>query len=446
MVPKGSDNFVRGRSLIQPGELAVVVGAGVSGMAAARLLTHLGARVRLVERDARGAAFVGDMAVSHGWDVVTGEHDQRQFMDANLVILSPGVNKRILEPYLGAVRPAQVISELELAFGYVNEPVIAVTGTSGKTTTTTLIGRFLEAMGKKVFVGGNIGTPLSDYVLDKAGADILVLEVSSFQLQGSPTFRPQVGVLLNISPNHLDYHADMDEYVQAKLSMFTRQVESDTAIFPMEMRESLDRAEVTRARRVFYEAGSRLRCAALPGRHNQANMEAAFLACAGFGLDEPTAQAALDTFQALPHRLQTVAKYGSVLFVDDSKGTTVQALAAALEAFDRPILLLAGGVFKGGDLAGLASLVAKKVRMVGLFGAGREVFEQAWAGMVPLFWEPTLEQAVDQLWAKARPGDVVLLSPATASFDLFTDYKARGRAFQKRVQHLVEHGHDRLAA
>jgi len=428
-------------ALIRPGETAVVVGAGRSGVAAARLLGRLDARVRLVERSREGAERIRDVAAMQGWHVLTGEHDQSQFAQASLVVLSPGVNRHNLAPWLEHLDPGRVVSELELACRYVHEPIIAVTGTSGKTTTTTLIGRFLAAMGREVFVGGNIGTPLSEYVVEGAGAEILVLEVSSFQLLNSCMFRPQVGVFLNISPNHLDYHADMDEYVRAKLSMFARQEEADTAIFPEDMRETLDKPEITKARRVFFGGQTRLRCAALRGRHNQANMEAAFLACAPFCLDEATAQKALDAFQGLPHRLQVVTKRNGVLFVDDSKGTTVQALRAALESFDRPILLLAGGVFKGGDLAELAPLVADKVRMVGLFGAGREVFEQAWGGRTSLFWEPTLELAVDRLWSCAYPGDVMLLSPATASFDLFADYKARGRAFQERVQSLPERDH-----
>jgi len=442
---KSSAITLREPALFGPGEISVVVGAGASGVAAARLLQRLGARVRLVERDPGKLTGIQDMAATRGWEIVAGEHDQQQFAGASLVVLSPGVNRRKLEPWLGQVGPGRVISELELAFRCVSEPIVAVTGTSGKTTTTTLIGEFLRAMGRRVFVGGNIGTPLSAYVLDGPAVDMLVLEVSSFQLLNSPTFRPRVGVLLNISPNHLDYHVDMEEYIQAKLSMFTRQGEEDTAVFPEEMREMLDRSEAfgaPGAQQVFFQSRSLLHCPGLPGRHNQANVQAAFLACVPFGLDAPAAQDVLNRFQALPHRLQVVAEREGVLFVDDSKGTTVQALKAALEAFERPVLLLAGGVFKGGDLAGLAPLLARKARMVGLFGASREIFEQAWAGTVPLFWAATLEQAMERLWAEARCGDVMLLSPATASFDLFTDYKARGRAFQQRMQTLPERVHD----
>ncbi|GAB6060597.1 UDP-N-acetylmuramoyl-L-alanine--D-glutamate ligase [Desulfonatronum parangueonense] len=431
---------------ISHGTTAVVVGAGASGLAAAELLDFLGAKVRIVD-SGRLADPIREIATRRGWEIREGGHDPEQFSGAELVVLSPGVNRRNLAPWLEHLGPGQVLSELELALGFVDEPIIAVTGTSGKTTTTTLIGVFLEAMGRVVFVGGNIGTPLASYVLDRLKknrnkADILVLEVSSFQLLNTSSLRPKVAVLLNISPNHLDYHQDMDEYVQAKLSLFAGQEPRDTAIIAVELRALVQSHPEIRARKVYVEPVSRLSCPALPGRHNQGNIEAAFQACKPFGLDEPTAQKVLEGFTALPHRLQGVAEHFGVLFVDDSKGTTVQALQAALEAFDRPLLLLAGGVFKGGDLAGLKPLLTQKVRQVGLFGASRDIFEQAWAeARVPLSWDPTLESAMDRLWATARAGDVMLLSPATASFDLFANYKERGMAFQRHAQVLAERGH-----
>ncbi|WP_084184758.1 UDP-N-acetylmuramoyl-L-alanine--D-glutamate ligase [Desulfonatronum thiodismutans] len=440
-------------SRVQPGKIAVVVGTGQSGMAAAALLDHLGGAVRLVD-SGKVSREVRDQAEKRGWDVREGGHCTEQFDHAALVVLSPGVNRRKLEPWLTGLGTDQVISELELALGFVDEPIIAVTGTNGKTTTTTLIGRFLEATGRRVFVGGNIGTPLSRYVWERMlaaetgspsdfkKADILVLEVSSFQLLNTRSLCPNVGVLLNVSPNHLDYHQDMEEYLQAKLSLFASQEPEDTAVFPEEMRELVQARRVTLARTEYFGTQSDLTCPALPGRHNQANIAAAFQACLPFGLTRAAAQTVLDGFTGLPHRLQIVAEQSGVVFVDDSKGTTVQALRAALEAFDRPVLLLAGGVFKGGDLAGLKPLVQSKARAVGLFGASREIFEAAWADAgTPLFWEPTLERAMDRLWLQARPGDVILLSPATASFDLFRDYKHRGMTFQNHLQTLAERDH-----
>ncbi|PTN33076.1 UDP-N-acetylmuramoyl-L-alanine--D-glutamate ligase [Desulfonatronum sp. SC1] len=439
---------------IHPGTTTVVVGTGRSGLAAAALLDHLGGAVRLVDSGTVSQE-VRDLAEKRGWDVREGEHCTEQFERAALVVLSPGVNRRKLAPWLTGLRAAQVIAELELALGFVDAPITAVTGTSGKTTTATLIGRFLEAAGRRVFVGGNIGTPLSRYVLERmlaaeAGsssnfkqADNLVLEVSSFQLLNTSSLRPNVGVLLNVSPNHLDYHQDMEEYLQAKLSLFAQQEPEDTAVFAEEMRELVRTRCVTRARTVYFGTQSDLICPALPGRHNRANIAAAFQACLPFGLTHAAAQTVLDGFIGLPHRLQIVAERDGVVFVDDSKGTTVQALRAALEAFDRPVLLLAGGVFKGGDLAGLNPLVRSKTKAVGLFGASREIFEAAWADAgTSLFWEPTLELAMDRLWHQAQPGDVMLLSPATASFDLFRDYKHRGMTFQGHLQTLGERGHE----
>ena len=459
--------IVRTSRRIHPGETAVVVGTGQSGLAAAELLSHLGSAVRLVDSGSVGSA-VREQAARRGWEIREGTHCTAQFDQAALVVLSPGVSRRRLEPWLVHLEPDRVIAELELALEFVSTPIIAVTGTSGKTTTTTLVGRFLEAMGRRVFVGGNIGTPLSTYVLERlrasdlfmppdssdAGgkgtatasassqADYLVLEVSSFQLLNTRSLHPNVGVLLNVSPNHLDYHQDMAEYLQAKLSLFAMQGPEDTAVFSEQLRELVESREVTRARTVFFGTDSGLTCPALPGRHNQANIAAAMLACQPFGLTPAIAQVVLDGFTGLPHRLQIVTERDGVLFVDDSKGTTVQALQAALEAFDRPILLLAGGVFKGGDLAGLTPLVQRTTRAIGLFGAGRDVFEAAWSHAGPeMFWEPTLEGAMDRLWTMARPGDVMLLSPATASFDLFRDYKHRGMTFQHYVQALRGTGH-----
>ncbi|WP_045218101.1 UDP-N-acetylmuramoyl-L-alanine--D-glutamate ligase [Desulfonatronum thioautotrophicum] len=454
-------------SRIGAGDVAVVVGTGRSGLAAAALLTHLGAAVRLVDSGSV-AASVREQAAPQGWELREGEHCAEQFAQARLVVLSPGVNRRLLEPWLRHLEPERVIAELELALGFVDAPIIAVTGTSGKTTTTTLIGRFLQALGRRVFVGGNIGTPLSSYVLEclvasgsseaadfldaaagagvsEAGfaeAELLVLEVSSFQLLNTTSLHPRVGVLLNVSPNHLDYHHDMEEYTQAKLSLFARQDQEDTAVFSEDLRELVQRRQITKARTVYFNTHSGLSCPALPGQHNQANIAAAVEACRPFGLTADTAQSVLDTFSGLPHRLQIVAERDGVLFVDDSKGTTVQALKAALEAFDRPVLLLAGGVFKGGDLIGLKSLVRERTRAVGLFGASREVFEAAWSDSVPMmFWEPTLERAMDRLWVQAQVGDVMLLSPATASFDLFRDYVHRGMTFQQHLRDLPEMRH-----
>ncbi|EGJ51696.1 UDP-N-acetylmuramoyl-L-alanine--D-glutamate ligase [Desulfocurvibacter africanus] len=427
------------RELIHAGQLAgyqaVVLGAGSSGTAAATLLVSLGAKVRWLERKDPGED-VRRFAADKGIDMQIGEHTPEQFAGVDLVVVSPGVPVRKMGHLLGDMPERKVVSELELASWFVSEPILAVTGTNGKTTTVSLCGHILRESGKRVFVGGNIGTPLSEYLLGGERADILVLEVSSFQLQNCRTFKPHVGVLLNFSANHLDYHESMEEYLEAKLKLFARQTEQDLAIAPLNMKDELEARGFTKAKRVYYVPSNRFEGARLLGVHNKANMEAAWLACRAFGVSDDQARAAVMSFKPLSHRIEPVIETGGVLFVDDSKATTIDAMAAAITAFDRPVRLLAGGVWKGGDVAALVPLLKDRVKSVGLFGKAREVFEGAWQGHVPLFWEPTLEPAVKRLYAEAQPGDVILLSPATASFDLYKDYKARGDDFQRIARGL----------
>jgi len=299
-----------------------------------------------------------------------------------------------------------------------------------------LASAILEAAGKKVFTGGNIGTPLSEYVLGGEKADLLVLEVSSFQLQNSDTLHPKAAALLNFSANHLDFHADMEEYLAAKLRLFANQTPDDLAVVPEAMREELAKRSFTKAQTAYFSAQGNFDAPRLPGAHNQANMAAAMILCAHFGVDEKTARAAMAAFTPAGHRLERVGEKGGVLFIDDSKATTVEAMRAAIESCERPVRLLAGGVFKGGDLAGLLPLLRERVASVGLFGASREIFEAAWAGSAPLFWEPTLEGAVRRLYGQAAPGEAILLSPATASFDLYSSYKARGDDFKRIFREL----------
>ena len=428
------------------GRLCAVVGAGRSGRAAARLLDAQGARVRVLERDPDGvpddfAAWAG----TRGVEIAAGEHGADQFRGASLVVLSPGIVPHLIRPLLPDPAPP-VMAELELAWRCLERSgnrgrVLAVTGTNGKTTTTALAAHVLRTAGWDVFEGGNIGTPLSEHVLaghgrDARTAQVLVLEVSSFQAMGLDEFRPEVAALLNFSANHLDWHADLEEYLWAKLRIFARMDGEDLALVHESLRPLLEKRTFTGARLRWFGASDRFECPSLPGEHNQANMEAAYQATRRFGIDERDMRDALATFTPHPHRLQQVGELGGVTFVDDSKSTTLESLRAALESFDRPVLLMAGGVFKGGDPGELRGLVERKVKAVGLFGDSREVFEAAWSGVAPVAWSPNLRGALAGLMAHADPGDVVLLSPATASFDLYADYKARGRDFQDAVRAL----------
>ena len=430
---------------IGKGDLVVVVGAGRSGMAAARLLHRMGARVRLLERNADGvpADFVR-WAAEAGVEIATGDHSPAQFEGARAVVPSPGMAVAKLLPLLpkGADAP-EIMAEMELAWRQLDgEPVLAVTGTSGKTTTVSLCAAMLRAQGLAVFLGGNIGTPLSEYVLSVAEgqgrADVLVIEISSFQLQACTTFRPRVAMLLNISENHLDYHADMAEYIDAKFRLFRCMDEGDLAVFGAGVRD-LVAARDLKPRTLFFDAGARrFPHTRLLGGHNQANMEAAWQACREFGVTPEAAEKAVADFAPMEHRLEAVAERNGVLWVNDSKCTTVEALRVALQAFDRPVVLMVGGKFKGGDLASLLPLLCGRVRAVVGFGASREHFEGAWMGQgdFPMSWHPALEPAVAEAAALARPGDAVVMAPATSSFDLFANYKERGHAFRRAVEAL----------
>ena len=424
------------KQLIHPEQLkghnVVVVGAGRSGLSAAALASALGARVRILEKDEDfDLESLARPNLSNA-EIIVGEHKKEHFMDADMAIISPGIPVRSLK---GLVPDkAKVFSELELASWFTHEPIIAVTGTDGKTTTTMLIAHALEKMGKKVFAGGNLGVPLGDYVLGPDNCDILVLEVSSFQLEGCSGFHPRVAVFLNFSANHLDHHRDRKEYFRAKTRLFARQTGDDLAVIALELKQELENLDILRSRRRYFTPSNRFSCPALSGAHNQANMEAAFQACRYFGMDEALFSAALNDFVPPLHRQEVFLKYGGIIFINDSKATTASAMSAALNTFGAPIRLFAGGVYKGGDFSELAPLIRSKVVKVYLFGAGREVFEKAWKDEALMEYFQNLEQAVDKAVSESVSGDTLLLSPGTSSFDLFTGYQERGNAFKSRVR------------
>jgi UDP-N-acetylmuramoylalanine--D-glutamate ligase len=419
----------------------VVVGAGVSGLAACRFLLSLGARVRLVDAKADLPQDVllkvhADPA-SVGLTLAAGPHTPAQFADAHLIVLSPGVPVKKLAAVLQDVDPARVVAEMEFASWFLTEPVIAITGTNGKTTTTTLVGHILEHAGLSTFVGGNIGTPLCDYLLSDAQADVLVIEISSFQLQNCRSFKPRVAALLNFSANHLDYHLDMEEYLSAKLQLFAKQDHGCVAVIPQAMQAELQERGFTKARIETFGAETRFDCPGLPGAHNRENIAAAWRMVRPFGVTEEQARAAIAAFKALPHRIEPVAEAGGVLFVNDSKATTLDSVCAAVKSFERPVRLLLGGVFKGGDVASLLPVLEGRVLSIGLFGAAREVFEPVLAPHFPVSWDVNLEAAVRRQFALAKPGDVILLSPATASFDAYKSYTERGRDFTRAAQAIA---------
>ena len=448
------------------GKKVLVVGLGRSGVAAARLCAAHGARVTVTDqKDAQvlGAALA---ALPQGTLQELGGHRRESFTGADLVVLSPGV------PPLSEVAAARaagvpITGELELAARFIRAPLVAITGTNGKSTTTTLAGEILAASGHPTFVGGNLGTPLAEAVGTPAAgpSGFVVVEVSSFQLETTERFRPTVGVLLNITPDHLDRYTDLSEYAAAKARLFAAQGPGDFAVLNVDDPRVATLAGQLRStvipfstRRVLGDGGwieGGQLCLRLPGqeierfpavwpglvgRHNQENTLAAALASRLVGATAEELRAALGSFRPLPHRMTLVAETEGIAYYDDSKGTNVDAVVAALDGFPRPVVLIAGGRDKGGSYAPLAQALSRVGRGAVLIGEAADRIEEALAPVVKVSRAGSMDEAVAAATRLARPGDAVVLSPACSSFDMFRDYKERGEAFASAVSRLTGAG------
>jgi UDP-N-acetylmuramoylalanine--D-glutamate ligase len=437
---------------------ALVLGLQRTGRAVVDVLVRHGVRVRVA--DARPAAALGvDAAALPGVELRCGEDGPDLVADVDLVVPSPGV-PREAPPLAAAVRRGiPVWSEIELAARLLDCPLVAITGTNGKSTTTCLVGRALEVAGRRTFTGGNLGTPLVTAV--DGGFEVAVAEVSSFQLEWVERLGPAVGCLLNLTPNHLDRHASFAEYRDAKARLFAAQAAGDFAVVNRDDPEAWRIAGGLRARVVSFGAEP-VACGAFPGDgfvalrlpdaaeeryalgqtrltgpHNVENIMAAVAVARLAGAPATAVQAAIDGAEPLPHRLALVAERRGVRWFDDSKATNAGAAAKSLESFAEPVVLLAGGLGKNGGYDLLVSRAAGRVRLALVFGAARDEMAAALeAGGVAVERVVRLEEAVRRAAAVAAPGDTVLLAPACASFDQFTDYAARGRAFRAAVEAL----------
>lgn len=435
-----------------------VVGFGKSGKAAARFLLGKGARVLLWDDgESRRVEALRAMG-AEGLSVAGGPVLPP---DTDLVVPSPGVPPA--HPLLaGAVkRGVPVLSELELASRFVEKPIIAVTGTNGKTTTTALLGELLSSGGRKAFVGGNIGTPLLEYVLNPGDETHVVAEVSSFQLQWIETFRPAAALLLNVTPDHLDYHGTMEAYRAAKERIFENQGDRDLAVLNgedpgtprlagklvPEVQAFTSRGRVGKGirldgdalRTVGLEGGEDrypLASIRLKGLHNLENVMAAVLAARWCGATAEEMLPVLGEFRGLSHRVEFVASKGGVAFYDDSKGTNTGAVERALDALAGPVVLLLGGRDKGGDFRELAPRIREKVKLLVFFGEARKEIGGQLSGVAPALEGKTLEEATLLAWRNTAEGDTVLLSPGCASFDEFSGYDERGRFFRSLVMRL----------
>ncbi len=442
-------------------EKILVVGLGISGRAVCALLRRRGAEVAATDLRSR-ADFNGslDHLEEIGCSLHLGHHSTEHFLKARQIIVSPGVPLDMAPLQLAGAKGIEILGELDWAWRQVSLPTIAVSGTNGKTTTTALLGEMLRQGGKKPFVGGNIGTPLSQWILTGVPADMLVLEISSFQLDTATAFRPDIGVLLNVTEDHLDRYDNFDAYADSKISLFRRQKSGDFAILNADDPVCRKRrAEVPG--RVLLFSGSDLAADAgfingairievspdksfelslertkLLGAHNRENIMAASLAASAAGVDPTAIQAAVDRFAGFAHRVEWVRNWRGIDFYDDSKGTNVGAVVKAMEGFDRPVLLLLGGRDKLGSYEPLLEPLRARGKAVFAFGeAGSRIYGDL-NKHFPARQHPDLESAFRDATAMASPGDVVLLSPACSSFDQYESYAHRGDHFKRLVSEL----------
>jgi UDP-N-acetylmuramoylalanine--D-glutamate ligase len=440
----------------------VVVGAARTGKATAHFLADRGARVLLID-EAPESAFPGlrEKMASLGVQVEFGPHREDQFRKADGIVLSPGV-----PPSLDVIRGVgrrgiPVISELELASWFVGAPIVAITGTNGKTTTTTLVGMIIEQWRRRIFVGGNIGNPLITALTISPPPELVVIEVSSFQLEGTERFHPRVAALLNICEDHLDRHPSMEIYRQAKGRIFSRQGSGDVAVV------NLDDPEVVRALPSnphmevwgFSSAGAREARAVwrgdeillngratmktptggsvLFGPHVAQNIMAACLCAMAVGCPLEIMQAAIGKFSGLEHRMEYIGELNGVHVINDSKATNVGAVVSALACCKTSVVLIAGGKDKGIDFTPLRGPIQSRARAVVLLGEAAERMERVIAGTVPTHRTRTMGEAIQRALALAKAGDVVLLSPACSSYDQYSDYEERGKDFKAAFRKIA---------
>lgn len=451
------------------GKKVTVVGLARSGVAAANLLHAVGADVTVADAKEEGQ-LVGALARvdRRAIRVVVGPGYASALEGAQFVVISPGVPNE--SDILNTVRARRVpvIGELELAFRFLDAPVLAITGTNGKSTTVTLIGLLLKEQGKRVFVGGNLGTPLSEAALDTylsssqgSPYDYVVAEVSSFQLESIELFRPWVAAVLNITPDHLDRYPALAPYVAAKARIFENQRQSDYALLnhdderALALRRGLRAQELGFSRTGVVSEGAfldgdqlvlsfkgqrhsicKIGDIRIPGAHNVANAMAASMVAHVCGCPPEAMRRVLSTFPGLEHALELVRERNGVRFINDSKGTNVDATMKALESLDRPIVLIAGGKDKGGDFGKLRDVVARRVKRLVLIGEAASRIQHMLEGLKPITQASSFREAVESAAQSAQPGEVVLLSPACASFDMFADYQDRGRQFKALVHGL----------
>jgi UDP-N-acetylmuramoylalanine--D-glutamate ligase len=439
----------------------LVVGLARTGVAVARFLAERGAQVTVTdmreeEKLSEPLAELADLEINFE----LGRHVPHSFLMADLIVVSPGVPMDIKPLAMARSQKRRVVSEVELASWFIEAPMIAITGTNGKTTTTTLTGEIFKACGYETFVGGNIGNPLIELASSGSAVERVVVELSSFQLEGVESFRPHIAVLLNITEDHLDRYHSYQEYIDAKMRIFENQSAEDFAvlniddplvaacaekiksrIFPMSRERELGEGISYRDGFItFAHDGKILRFGTdgfkLKGVHNLDNIMASLASTLLMRCDADRAYAAVKNFKGLPHRMEFVEEVNGVCWYEDSKGTNVGSVVKSLESFDSGITLIAGGKDKGGSYEPLAPLVSARVSHLILIGEAKERMNEALGSLTDTHLVATLQDAVALAGTLAKPGEVVLFSPACSSFDMFKDYLDRANQFKAAVRAL----------
>ena len=444
------------------GKKISVFGMARSGMALAKLLKSLGATVFLTEKKSEESlsSEITELKNS-GIDYETGGHTEEAIEHKDYLIISPGIPSDLPILIEAQNKGIPIFSEIEVAYWLSEAQIIGITGSNGKTTTTTLVGEILKEDGREVKVAGNIGVPFSSVVQEVSSRGVIVLEISSFQLEKIEEFKPKVSAILNITPDHLDRYPDMKSYIDAKLRIFENQTEDDFVVLNWDDPVTSNLAPLSRAKSLFFSTKSELKVGSyvkngiivfqlngkaeeiipvedigIKGPHNLSNACAACAISAALGVKRDSMEKALRSFKGVEHRLEEVATIDQIRFVNDSKATNVDSVFYALQSIKEPIFLIAGGKDKGGDFTKLRGLVKSKVKGLILLGQAKEKIKDALGDLVPTYIVESMQEAVELGFKKADKGDCVLLSPACASFDMFKDYEHRGRVFKEAVLNL----------
>jgi UDP-N-acetylmuramoylalanine--D-glutamate ligase len=439
------------------GKRVLVAGAGKTGIATARFLLEKNAQVTVVDSNVN-AVIPEDLKKSTA-KIKTGPHENSIFTEQDLIIISPGIPLTIEPIATAKSKGVEIIGEIELAYLFTETPIIAVTGTNGKTTTTTLLQHIFETSGKKVFTGGNIGTPLIEYVSGDQDADYIIAEISSFQLETINKFRPYISILLNITEDHLDRYNSFDDYAAAKKNIFANQQRSDFAIINIEDKLAAKMSEDIKADVLFFSTKNELKNGSyykdgfhflkdskktrideegviLQGEHNRENILAAVSAAGICNLSYENITKALHTFKGLPHRMEFVDCINGINFFDDSKATNVGACLKSISSIKPPIILIAGGKDKGGSYFPLINEINKNVQEIILIGEAQNRIRKELKATVPMTSAMTLKEAVTEAFSRAKEGCSILLSPACSSFDMFDSYVHRGNIFKTAIKEL----------